>query len=237
MGKAVVNPTLGKRVQSAREDAGLSQSALAKKVGLGQSGIGEIEAGRVERPRKLREIARVLGVSEDWLLGETNQKTSGGLTSRRGDELTNKILPQPNASIGERVDFSSPGETIPVYGQAMGGKDGEFVLNGNKLADVLAPPELRGIKGAYAVYVVGDSMEPRYRAGETAYVHPGLPVRKEDYVVVQVLAKGDEPPHGYIKEFVSRNAERVKLRQLNPPQEIEFPMDQIVSIHKIVLAG
>lgn len=66
----VVNPELGKRIRKARLAAGISQPELAMKCGLGQSAIAEIEAGRVRRPKRLREIARALRVSEEWLLDE-----------------------------------------------------------------------------------------------------------------------------------------------------------------------
>ncbi len=56
---------------------------------------------------------------------------------------------------------------IPVYGHALGGKDGEFILNGNQISEVSAPPGLWHIPDACAVYVVGESMEPGYFAGET----------------------------------------------------------------------
>src|SRR5215471_12365645 len=71
-----------------------------------------------------------------------------------------------NAEIAGPVRF---GGRIPAYGQAVGGKDGEFILNGNRIVDVLAPPSLQGVPDAYAVYVVGDSMEPRYFAGEAVF--------------------------------------------------------------------
>jgi transcriptional regulator with XRE-family HTH domain len=70
MGSKVVNPELGRRIRKARLAAGMSQPELAMKCGLGQSAIAEIEAGRVRRPKRLREIARALRVSEEWLLDE-----------------------------------------------------------------------------------------------------------------------------------------------------------------------
>ena len=80
-------------------------------------------------------------------------------------------------------------------------------------------------------------MEPRYEAGEAVYVNPGLPVRKLDWVVVQVRlqnAVDGDPPAGYIKQFISKDERKTKLRQLNPDKVIEFPSDRVVSIHKIV---
>lgn len=34
------------------------------------------------------------------------------------------------------------------------------------------PPQLDGIRDAYVVYAVDDSMEPRYHSGELVYVDP-----------------------------------------------------------------
>lgn len=193
------------------------------------------------------EIAAALGTSQPtvsrWLKG---QEPGGptrdrliALAREKGVQIDTAAFPihAINARIGPKTPLGAAGETIPVYGQAIGGLDGRFVLNGNKVSDILAPPSLIGVANAYAVYVVGDSMEPRYEAGEAVYVNPGLPVRKLDWVVVQVRlqnAADGEPPAGYIKQFISKDERKTKLRQLNPDKVIEFPSDRVVSIHKIV---
>jgi transcriptional regulator with XRE-family HTH domain len=76
--------TLAKRLRYAREQAGLSQSSLARQVGIKPQAIQFIEAGNVRRPRNLVEIAAVLGVAPEWLLlgkgrleGLRVQETSG----------------------------------------------------------------------------------------------------------------------------------------------------------------
>src|SRR5262249_59381473 len=101
----------------------------------------------------------------------------------------------------------------PACGPGVGGKEGEFILNGTRIADLLAPPSLQGVPDAYAVYVVGDSMEPRYFAGEAVFVNPRLPVRRGDFVVAQIAADEGEPPHAYIKRFVARETRHLKLEQ------------------------
>lgn len=60
--------TLAKRLRYAREQVGLSQSGLARRVGIKPQAIQAIEAGQVRRPRNLVEIAAVLGVAPEWLL-------------------------------------------------------------------------------------------------------------------------------------------------------------------------
>jgi phage repressor protein C with HTH and peptisase S24 domain len=125
-----------------------------------------------------------------------------------------------------------------VYGQAVGGKDGEFVLNGNQVSEVLAPASLSSVPDAYAVYVVGDSMEPRYFAGETVFVNPRLPISKGAFVVAEISAghEGD-PPHAYVKRFVSQDSRRLRLEQYNPKKVLEFPTSKVVRVHRIIMSG
>lgn len=196
---------------------------------------------------KQQDVADALGVSQAtvsrWLRGQDPSGSTRDaiftLAHQKnvlGDE---KGIPPatPNAIVGPRVQVGGIQPTIPVYGQAMGGPDGSFVLNGNKVADLPTPHSLLGVPEAYAVYIVGDSMEPRFFAGETAYVHPHLPVRKGDFVVVQFhpedAAEGD-PPYAYVKRLVSFDHKRLKLSQLHPERDIELPAHRVVSIHKIV---
>lgn len=59
---------LATRLRYAREQAGLSQSALARALCLRPQTIQAIEAGLVARPRALLDLARVLAVRSEWLL-------------------------------------------------------------------------------------------------------------------------------------------------------------------------
>ncbi len=60
--------TLAKRLRYARERLGLSQSELARRVGLRPQAIQFIEGGHVRRPRNVFEIAHALEVNPEWLL-------------------------------------------------------------------------------------------------------------------------------------------------------------------------
>ncbi|WP_273839974.1 XRE family transcriptional regulator [Providencia rettgeri] len=70
--------TLAQRLKSARQDTGLTQSGLAKAVGVSQAAIQKIETGKASKSTKLIEIAKVLGVSPEWLSNgdgeQVNQK-------------------------------------------------------------------------------------------------------------------------------------------------------------------
>lgn len=100
----------------------------------------------------------------------------------------------------------------------------------------MRPPALEGVREAYAVYVDGSSMYPRYKAGETVWVNPNKPPRREDDVIVQILGERDAPPLGYIKEFVGWSGNNLVVRQHNPAGEMIIPKDQVVSVHLIAFS-
>ena len=99
----------------------------------------------------------------------------------------------------DAVKLSS--KRLPVLGQAIPGEHTRFVMNRQTIDEVMCPPGLENVPEAYAVFVLGDSMEPRYQAGEVVYVHPNKPCRKGDYVIAQTQDAGTEHPIGFISRF------------------------------------
>ncbi len=144
-------------------------------------------------------------------------------------------LSPANARLGDTLP--DPSVKIPVYGQAVGGIDGEFVMNGDRLEDVFAPPSLSSVAEAYAVYVAGESMEPRYFDGEIVFVNPMKRVRRGDFVVAQIQAEEHGPKLAYVKRFVRWNAQVLVLSQYNPEKELHFAASQVVSVHLVVMGG
>lgn len=63
-------------------DRGMSQNRLAREIGVTQGAIGQIVNGTTSRSKYLPDIARALGVSLDWLLGED---VPAGMLARSND--------------------------------------------------------------------------------------------------------------------------------------------------------
>jgi phage repressor protein C with HTH and peptisase S24 domain len=214
------------RLRLAREHAGFARASdAARAMGLEEPTYLGHENGSRGLSRAAARYARFFGVSLDWLIDGRGEFTPAG-----GAELP----PPRNGELGGPARF---GARIPAYGQAVGGRDGEFILNGNRIVDILAPPSLQGVPDAYAVYVVGDSMEPRYFAGEAVFVNPRLPVRRGDFVVAQIAVDDGEPPHAYVKRFVARDARTLRLEQFNPKKTLAFPVARVISVHRIIMGG
>lgn len=219
--------TVGDRIRAARKAKGLTQAAVAKFFDISRVSVTQWE-GNTTMPEaeKFGQLAQLLGGTSEWYL------TGRGTSPANTDAIP---VPASNAMIGEKV--TEAGRTIPVYGQAVGGVDGEFLMNGNKLFEVLCPPSISPVAKAYAVQISGDSMEPRYFDGEIAFIDPTRRVFKGDFVVAQVQFDEHEPPLAYVKRFVRHNADELILEQFNPPKELRFPHDNVVSVHFVAMAG
>jgi phage repressor protein C with HTH and peptisase S24 domain len=202
-------------------ELGLSLSELSLKVGKNHAYFQQfIKRGVPNRlPEEVRgRVAEILGLDERLLKEASSSQVR-------------LMLREPQRS------FSHGALWIPVFGHAVGGKDGEFILSGNQVSEVLAPPNLSHVPDAYAVYVVGDSMEPRYFAGETVFVNPRLPIGRGSFVVAQISKGQESEPRAYVKRFVSQDAKRLRLEQYHPKKVLEFPMSTVVAIHRIVMSG
>ena len=60
--------TLGQRLRFSRQEKHWTQEQLARQAGTNQAVIQKIENGKSLRPRKIDDIASVLGVSPAWLM-------------------------------------------------------------------------------------------------------------------------------------------------------------------------
>jgi phage repressor protein C with HTH and peptisase S24 domain len=237
------------RLKEQSAKTGVTQADIARELSITQQAVNNLFNGRAASSAYWREIASMLQIDEGEMRElmreagrdpEKNTKLSPLIQKHLDKTRTNDAdtAPQPNAKILEQLQMSKPGKMIPVLGEVVGGDDGEYIFNGQIQDYVACPPSLVNVPNAYSVYVDGESMSPRYRPGETVYVHPGRPPRRGDDVIVQVKPREeDQPPHGFIKEFVGWQGNKLVLHQHNPQRRIEFERDDVVSIHPIVLSG
>jgi len=226
--KTGLTERIGQRLQK----LGLSERQASLKAGLSDSYLRNIREGKSSAPRidTLEKIADVLGTTSAWLISGKNPE----VPVPKSKEMAEFHEPA-NAHLASA--FTITNRRLPVYGQAVGGIDGEFPMNGTMLFDVLCPPQLSEISEAYAVIISGDSMYPRYEDGEIAFIDPTRRVKRGDYVVAQILHDEFSPPHAYVKKFVRHDARELVLEQFNPAKELRFRHALVVSVHFVALAG
>jgi phage repressor protein C with HTH and peptisase S24 domain len=223
-------------IRSKRTDMGLTQKAFGNLFGAQQTTVSDWEKGKISMMRNWQKLAGSLGLRESEFLDLMAEATTES-------EKTERMIPalrqatSPVINSGSIIAAPKPpsGERdVPVLGRSKGGSDGEFEFNGQVMGWEWRPPHLAGVVEAYATYVDGESMYPRYKPGETVWTNPPKPIARGDDIIVQ-LAPNEEDgiPRGFIKEFVRWEPSFLVVCQFNPPMEIKYPRDDVVSIHKI----
>ncbi|MDE2467619.1 MAG: helix-turn-helix transcriptional regulator [Bradyrhizobium sp.] len=207
--RAAVKDFLRRAVQA----SGASPTRLAKSCGIAPSTIN----------RPLND--------PNWR-GGMNPRTLKIISSKTGVDIPALYAIPVDEPLGQRVSLPKQGKVnLPVRGTAMGGEDGAFDLNGPTIDEVARPPKLEHIDDAYAVYMRGSSMEPKYEEGQLLYIHPTMPVRPGSYVVIQ-LADG----RAFVKRLVRKDDEKIVVEQLNPKRNITYRPAEIRALHRIVQA-
>jgi phage repressor protein C with HTH and peptisase S24 domain len=207
--------------QQALRRTGASQADLARRLELPQSAISRILNGeRRVQAGEVPGIAEFLGVPPDEVLRHVNAESGSPPRepARPGRPPNPRVAALPTG-----------GDQMPIRSAGRGGPDQEMFLEDGPIGFTPRPANLGGVRDAYAIYMVGDSMEPRYIQGWLLHVNPFKPpIRGRDVVVYKV----DQSV--LIKQFVGWSGETLVLRQLNPAEELRIPRGEATECHLIV---
>jgi phage repressor protein C with HTH and peptisase S24 domain len=206
---------------NALEQAGETQADLARHLGLAPSAVSRMLRG--ERQMKLLEavqIAQFLGVSQDEVLRHAGDTAAPPPEPARRGRPPRSAMPLPSL---QRQD------SMPIRSAARGGNDQQMFLGDGPIGYTPRPSNLAGVRDAYAIYMVGDSMEPRYMQGWLLHINPFKPPTRGRDVVVY---KKDQAV--LIKQFIGWNDDALVLRQLNPEEALRIPRDEVVECHLVV---
>ena len=149
-------------------------------------------------------------------------------------------ISEPSVDLNQKAEWQAGPRDLPVMGRAAGGGLADWYEMTGEVDRVERPPALEAVTNGYALFMMGVSMEPRYYAGETIYIHPDRPITAGCFVVVQLFPENDgDAIIGLVKQFVRRSDDKIVLRQLNPPDSppIEYPLKRVKALHRIVLGG
>lgn len=213
-----------RQLKTLREQAGLSMRVVADSLGWRLTKYQHYEDRYrrrflpIELARHLADLFSPHGVSP----ADVMQLAGVG---------ADRSLPGSGVIIRDGVQ-PTPQRDLPVTGAVRGGATGFYFNDGDPKEYVERPASLAGSTNAFALYVDGDSMEPRYYAGEILYVNPNRPLTKNCFVAVE-LTDG----RGMIKQFLRRSDDQVVLHQFNPAKDIKLAAKDIKNIYRIVAAG
>lgn len=144
-------------LKNLREQRGISQAGLARRLGVGQSAVGNWESGRTRPTSKtMAKIAEYFDVSIDYLTGISTVMNPAKPSAVRIPVLGDVAAGIPIEAVTDIVDY----EEI----DAAMARNGEY----------------------FGLRINGDSMEPRMRKGDVVIVRKQETADTGDTVVVLV---------------------------------------------------
>lgn len=248
---------LGARVTARLAELGLSQSELARRIGMRPQGIQSIASGDVERPKKLREIAKELETTEAYLLGETDDRTLPRDLSRvpvgrefpddpafdpDGDQAVSIAqLYEPKLTGASPEIDVKPGAGLGTLGPTVAIASKGIATGHRVVAEWVFPHEyLRHELGArpssiVVMEVVGDSMRGTLEPGDRVLVDTQQNVFGAD--AIYVIDDGDgEPRVKRLEKVLFSDPPAVSVVSDNPAshRQEHVPLDRLRIAGRVV---
>lgn len=193
---------LGQQIRDKRIELGISQVELARRVGTTQATIDKIEHGRSQRSRFLYPVMQALGMPTGQMIP--------GAPERPHVPVLGALVPPGGFPRAELIGEPD----LPVFASTEGG-EGQFIISTDVIDQVRRPAPLAYVRDGYGVIITGESMVPAFRPGDIALVHPRLPPRVEDAVILFTA----EQDRSSIKEYRGQTQTTWKLRRYRPKEE------------------
>ena len=236
---------LADRIDQRMAELGLNDNQLSLAVSNHGFVVRDIRRGSMPGAVRLQMIADKLETTTTWLLGdgEADAPAAPAPLLRVPTNAFPLTVADGHAAPPRQFKVGDLPKNVPVYSGAMGTSfdfGGRFPIEaqtldlGEHVDMVRRPPGIADAKGAYAIYIVGDSQSPRFDSGELAFVHPHRPVSAGDDVVVQLRDDDDRVACALVKRLLRRTLKSVRLRQFNPAIDFDVPQSRITAIHRIL---
>lgn len=150
----------GERLKARMEERGVSQSELARRVGVSQQAIGKLVSGESSTSRQLHKIARELATSPAYLMGETDDPDEGAL------------LPLPAEDVAGDLGLVAIKEVDLALGLGGGYIDDGAVLETTRYFPSSWLRELTRTPPEHLVFArtKGDSMKPTLSDGDIVII-------------------------------------------------------------------
>jgi repressor LexA len=205
--KTDLTQIFSERLKISRKRLGLTQQGLAKMAGYSLSAVGNWESQQnVPSPSKLGHLSGKLGVSIDYLLGydDTPPSNIGGRGKKAG------IRQVPIVSWAQAGDLVAYADMDAAWHE----------FTATTCRD----------ENSFAVTIAGDSMEPKYSAGDIAILMPNVEPRNGCLVVCKLKNEGV-----FFKLFHQAvDSKKFRLSSYNPVYSpMECKKDDFVWIYPV----
>ncbi len=230
---------LGNIIRKKREELKLTLDEVSRRVGFSKPYLSTVETGRVNNPPSdelLRGLEQTLGFEPGLLLhiahverlpsdirqeyesAEAENKKLRSLIRQIIEKSPdkrkmNKMLKAEKVNIEQVSESLSPGRLVPVINKVAAGYPSDFDDLDYPVGiadDYVRCPDIHD-PNAFAVRVVGDSMEPKYTEGDIVIFSPAAEVRNGDDCFVRF----GSPHETTFKRVFFEQSDNVRLQPRN----------------------
>ncbi|MDV5392249.1 LexA family protein [Shewanella xiamenensis] len=199
---------LGTRVKKRRNELGLTQSQLAEAISTSQQTVQSIEAGLVENPRKLKEIAEALQTTPEFLRFGIGEMDNATVVASAGNYLP--LISMVQAGVWTEIQELPPLD-VELY-----------------------PCPIKCSQHSFIVKVEGESMLPRFEEGDLIYVDPEAQVENGSYVVARL---DDENQATFKQLIIDGNKKYLKALNPDWPNKFVEINGNCTIVGKVVFTG
>ena len=240
--------SLGQIIRNRRHELDLTLDEVSAKTNFSKPYLSTIETGKVKHPPSddlLRKLEDVLQFSPGTLRHAANidrmpadvrqrfesseaenqrwRKLVRNLMDKKvkGAEI-NELLSKSELQIDRKISDTEPGRLIPVINRVAAGYPVDFddlQYPAGFADDYVRCPDVDDPQ-AFAVRVIGDSMEPKFFEGDIVIFSPALEVRSGDDCFVRLA----EPHETTFKRIYFEGDDKIRLQPRNekyPPMIME----------------
>lgn len=108
---------IGERIERLIRERGMTQTALARAVGVSQAAIAQLINGKAAGTKHLHAIARALGTTAEYLTGETDDPSAGALPVPSPETLAEQLDLVEVQEIDLRFGMGATALEVPVTKQ------------------------------------------------------------------------------------------------------------------------
>lgn len=208
----------GEYLQRKRQEVSLQQAQLAARVGVTASYISLLESSKRPPPSDevTRSIERALGLESGELVHLAHlERTPSDIRedlNRLREGIPHKVARTVEVS-GPPIEFV---RSIPLINKVSAGYPADFTDKGYPVGiadEYVSIPDVDD-PNAFAVTVVGDSMEPRLHEGDVLIISPAEPISNGDICFVRIDQNGETS--STIKQVWHDDEAHVRLESSNP---------------------
>lgn len=211
--------------------AGLDEYQWAKQIGVNRGYFNDIkEKNTSPRSDTLNKILASVGKTVADLYQSEISSQPALVKAPLNPRDMPRDVPILGTATGAMLEVQSNGDVARIE---------EMELH-EEIGHARRPAALDSNRKAYALYISGDSMYPRFAGGEMVYVDPRRQPMIGDDVIVQLVGdiRPDADPaeikHVLVKRLVRNTASHLELEQFNPAITFKVPKSKIHSVHRVI---